>query len=264
MPVLNHFPKVSNIIDSALLESLGFNNIPAGYWQIKSTAYGDAQPSTDYLTVIPLVGKGYYNRHTGNTSSGITHYMDMKINGKTSYSATGRKTVDGASYGGMFTDVQSTQFFYPFFFDYNLTATMVGITKQSDRSVNMDDRENRPCVQIYLWLEKVVSTATTNSNMNFPVGSWTMADSASSANDIPLIARVTDTALLNNTTMIGGWNYGTNNPGSGSHYTMYDRDARGIFLPGAYGFDLTATQAARSTVESMSGYTIVKWLHRVA
>lgn len=262
MAVLNMFPKVPLVLDSTFLTSLGFTNVPAGYWMLKSTAFGDTQPNTDHSTIIPLVGKGYQNKHTGSDQYGHTHNMNLKLNNRTMYSAVGKKTVDGVALGGLFTDVQSTKFFYPFWYDFNLTSTLSGVTKEGDRSVNLEDAL-RPCCQIYLWLEKMTSSPTkANRGMNFPVGSWTIATSSSDATDIPLLAEVTSTNKINSVEMIGGWNYGTNNPQSGASYSMTDRHAYGIFLPGAYDFDMTSTQNGKSSITGTSGYTVTHWLVR--
>lgn len=258
MAVWNLLPQVPAVLTRDQLTALGFTNVPNGYWVLKSTAYGDSSPALDKATVIPLVGKGYQNKHTGSDASAHTHSMNLTLNGKTMYSATGRKTVDGAALGGLFTDVQSRHFFYPYYFNFDLSATMSGVTLEGDRSVNLE-AAHRPCVAVYLWLESATgsNTLSANSMMDFPVGDWYISDVSG---EIPLIGHITSTNTLNEVDMIGGWNYGTNNVQSGAHYSMSDRSAYGIFFPGAFSFDITDTMNANGTITGTSGYTVTHWL----
>lgn len=139
--------------DAEALTALGFVNVPDGIWELHSTSYGDTAPALDRATVIPLVGKGYQNKITSNTDSTITHNHNIPVNGITAVSGRGRKTTS-ASWGNMFSDVQSGVIFYPFFYGMDLTATMNGIVLQADRSTSQEDA-TRNCVAVYVWLEKV-------------------------------------------------------------------------------------------------------------
>ena len=139
--------------DAEALTALGFINVPEGIWEFHSTSYGDTAPTLDRATVIPLVGKGYNNKHTSNTDSTITHNHNVPVNGTTAISVRARKT-SSATWGNMFSDVQSGTIFYPFFYGMDLTATMNGIVLQGDRSAQLEEA-TRNCVAVYAWLEKV-------------------------------------------------------------------------------------------------------------
>lgn len=263
MAVWNLLPQIPSVITAEQLTSLGFVNVPAGYWQLKSTLFGDSQPDTDHSTIIPLVGKGYRNSTQGNDSGNMTVYCNFSINGKSAMSGTGRKY--GTGYGNIFADLQSNCLFYPYFYDYDLTATMAGVNKEGDRSVNLEN-VTRTCVAIYLWLEQATSTNLTNSRgMNFPAGNWHMVTSSTSADDIPVIVAYSGSGRnpdgnVNSQGIIGYWCYKTNGTGTGLTYGMYDPAGYGLFLPAVYNYDMIAVQNARSAIVADSRLSVTAWL----